>query len=99
MSRTNWTFEKIQEIAKNYKTLEDFRVNNKNAYAAATRYNWDKILFKDLTKQLRQWDNDELFAEALKYKTKSDFKQFSPSAYVIAWKRNIIDDICSHMVV
>jgi uncharacterized protein (DUF983 family)/predicted GIY-YIG superfamily endonuclease len=35
-----WTFEKCNEIAKQYTMLNDFRKNNNGAYQAALKYNW-----------------------------------------------------------
>jgi hypothetical protein len=45
----------------------------------------------------RQWTDEELHMEALKYKTRSEFKYVNASAYAVARKRGILDKICSHM--
>lgn len=45
------------------------------------------------------WSKNELIKEALKYKTKNEFQQKSKSAYLAAYRRNILNDICSHMII
>ena len=44
-----------------------------------------------------KWTKEKLTKEALKYGTKSEFQYKSVSAYNIAIRQNILDDICSHM--
>jgi hypothetical protein len=43
-----------------------------------------------------KWTLEELQQEALKYKTRGEFKKYS-KAYTVARNRNIMDQICSHM--
>lgn len=45
-----------------------------------------------------KWTYDKLRKEALKYQTKSEFEKSNASAYVIAKRKQYLDDICSHMV-
>ena len=45
----------------------------------------------------RKWTKEKCHTEALKYKTKSEFKKNYSGAYKYAKKYNILDDICSHM--
>lgn len=45
----------------------------------------------------KKWTDKKLASEAKKYKTRSEFKLGSPSAYVIARKSKILDAVCSHM--
>ena len=44
-----------------------------------------------------KWNSDSCEREALKYKSRADFKRGSGSAYKAARKLGIIDKICSHM--
>jgi len=43
------------------------------------------------------WTNERLAEEAGKYKYRNDFRLGSASAYTVAHKRGIIDQICAHM--
>jgi hypothetical protein len=45
----------------------------------------------------QSWTDEKLAAEASKYATRAAFKQSSSGAYDAAWKRGILDEICSHM--
>jgi hypothetical protein len=44
-----------------------------------------------------QWSLELLQEEALKYTSRMDFQKRSPSAYMTALKRKILNDICKHM--
>lgn len=48
-------------------------------------------------KKYRTWTNEELKKEALLYDSRTKFARGNPSAYLITRKRNILDNICSHM--
>jgi len=45
----------------------------------------------------KQWTNEEILNEALKYSTRGEFSKKSGSAYIIARNRGILDKACSHM--
>ncbi|MAX66512.1 MAG: hypothetical protein CME66_06215 [Halobacteriovoraceae bacterium] len=45
----------------------------------------------------KKWTKEKLAKEAKKYTTRSEFKNSSPSAYVIARKSGLLDKVCSHM--
>lgn len=44
-----------------------------------------------------KWSLQNLHKEAFNYSSRNHFKKNSRSAYITAWKRGILDDICSHM--
>lgn len=48
-------------------------------------------------KKYNRWTDDELAAEVLKYPTRGELKKGSPSAYFAAYRRGLLDQICSHM--
>jgi hypothetical protein len=45
----------------------------------------------------RKWTIKELKLEALKYKTRMEFKKNSSGAYKFASRLNLLDEICQHM--
>ncbi len=45
-----------------------------------------------------KWSDENIKEEALKYNRRSDFYRGSKGAYNFAWKKGILDDICSHMI-
>lgn len=57
-----------------------------------------RVLLAQLDGELRmRWTYEMLAEEAKKYKTKSEFRKGSPSAYTIAYRYGIMDKICTHM--
>ncbi len=72
------------------KFLEDYLnkkwvILNKNKTGALGKY---KII----------WTDDALKQEALKYTYKAEFEKNNDSAFTTAYKRGILNEICSHMV-
>ena len=45
----------------------------------------------------KKWTFEKLKAEALKYKTRKEFRAKNPSAFQIAFREGFLDEICSHM--
>ena len=48
---------------------------------------------------MKRWTKEKCQKEALKYKTRNDFRKKSSGAYQYCIKNKIIDDICKHMKV
>jgi hypothetical protein len=44
-----------------------------------------------------KWTHDALAAEAKKYDTREEFREYSNSAYITACRRGLVDLICEHM--
>jgi len=44
------------------------------------------------------WTFEKLKEEALKFERRVDFQKMNNSAYTIAYKQNILDEICEHMI-
>ncbi len=97
MRKIKWTLEKIQEKANRCKSRRDFVTRYKCAYKAAVNRGILDEVCTHMTRLIRKnWTYEEMIEEALKYKTRKEFKVSSP-AYQIAIKRNLLDQICSHM--
>lgn len=97
---THWTVETLTEAAKEYDTVNAFHIGNAGAYMAAKR----KGLFKAVTAHMVSgkgkrvlWGRATIAAEALKYKTRTEFAHGSKAAYSAATKLKIIDEVCGHM--
>jgi|SRR5690554_1441362 len=100
-----WTYELLHKTALKYKTRSEFRKGNPNAYRASHRHG----IFKDICSHMKspfyrmegtpyvKWTNEMLFAEARKYKTRHAFRSGSVSAYDASQRREILEDVCSHM--
>jgi len=95
-----WTKEKCQEEALKYNYRNEFKLQSTNSYRAALRYKWlDEIsnhMLKPHEKNIK-WTKEKCQEEALKYKTKNDFKKRNGAAYNSAYCNNWLPDICTHM--
>ncbi len=46
---------------------------------------------------MTKWTNEMLRKEALKYNSRVEFRKNNESAYLSAWNRDLLDEICGHM--
>ena len=95
-----WTKEKCQEEALKSNTKKEFMKNSVSAYNAAKKNGWlDEISqhFIELRKPNGYWTKEKCQEEALKYKTKIEFRTKNISAYDISYRNGWLDDICKHM--
>ena len=96
-----WNLKILKTEVSKYETRGDFNKNNRNAYKAAMRMNIIDDLFKnhknngysENKKQSGYWSKDTLQNEVNKYQTRKEFIKNSYTAYTIARKMNIIDDL------
>lgn len=104
--KRKWTFDILKVEALKYKTRTEFQKKNPRAHKAAYRMGILNQICLHMPKHVDQsgennpafkWTNDMLREEALKYKSRSEFKRCSSGAFQIAKKRGILDEICSHM--
>jgi predicted GIY-YIG superfamily endonuclease len=100
----SWTKEEIHNIAKRYTVRSKFIRENKNASWYAQRKGWyDEITsHMEFQSKGKKWTKEEVHAEALKYKTRTQFANASDTkgcnrAYQSALHNGWIDEVCSHM--
>lgn len=94
-----WDFNKVQTEALKYSTRNEFALKCYPAYNYARK---NKILNKVCSHMvhptpLRKWTLEPLKKEAKKYNSRSEFQSKNSSAYSIAAKENLLDEICVHM--
>jgi len=96
--KIKWTKSKCIEIAKNCKTLREFRKNNA-AYLAARRNNWFAEIktFLLIGVETRWSKKENIILEARKYKSKNEFRKSSKGAYEAAYRNGFLEEVCSHM--
>jgi len=96
-----WTKEKVLEEVKKIKSLEEWREKYKGSYQAAIKFNLYKRLSSNLTRKQREgkvWtDKASVLADALKYKSKSVWRDNSVSAVRFARKNGFYDEATKHM--
>lgn len=84
-----YTYHNLYEIAKKYKTLKDFTLNENSAYATASHRGW----LKDYTwlEKERTYYNEELCREiAKKCRNKTEYFKLCQGAYTFSLKNNLL---------
>ena len=99
--RMQWTDELLRDEALKYNSRSEFHKASASAYTAAARRGIIDELCQHMANPLMQtkWTDELLREEALKYNSRTEFSKANASAYIVALKRGIIDEVCQHMEV
>jgi predicted GIY-YIG superfamily endonuclease len=95
-----WNFDECQKEALKYNKRSVFRKCSGSAYSAARINNWlnqicaHMIIF---SKPQKYWTKEKCHEMALKCEYRSEFFKRFRTAYSAAFKKNWLDEICSHM--
>jgi hypothetical protein len=95
-----WTKEKCKETALQYTSKSEFIKKEPACYHAIHRKGWAKELLSHQINKFKPsgyWTKEKCHEEALKYKTRMEFKNNMMAAYHQAVKHKWLNDICSHM--
>jgi hypothetical protein len=98
-----WTYEKCLEVAIISKSKAEMVKNYKSAYDKSTKNKWIEkfielnIFINDKNKPRNYWSIERSMEEALKYTSRVDFENGSPTAYSVCRRKKVIDSACSHM--
>jgi hypothetical protein len=96
-----WTKERCAKEALKYDTRLNFQRNSMGAYGMARKRGWlDEICshMRIILKKYKPWTIEKCWIEVLKYKTKTQFRKGSRSAYNWAGKNNLLEDICNYYI-
>jgi hypothetical protein len=91
----SYTYDECKEIAKNYKSRTEFEHSGYyGAYKASLINGWiDDICSHMITKKLViSWTYKECKEEALKYKTRTEFKNNSNTSYRASYNNHWLDE-------
>ncbi len=96
----SWTKELCHAEALKYKTRNEWQKNNSNSYRAAKSNGW----FNEFTSHMiilkvkeSYWTKEHCIENALKFKTKGEWKKNGFSSYNAAKKNGWLDECCKHM--
>jgi hypothetical protein len=91
--------ETIKAEALKYKHRVDFQKQSSGAYDAALRLHIvDEVCsHMKAPDKTRKWTLEKMEEEALKYTSRNDFKKGCGSAYRMALRKGVLNDICKHM--
>lgn len=95
-----WDEEKCKQEALKYKSRTEFHRKSGSAYSAASKLGILDTICSHMKKKEPWilWTKENCQIEALKYKTKKDFKKNCSAAYSSATKKGFLDEICHHMI-
>lgn len=95
-----YTYNYCELIANRYAHSQSFRKGNSLVYSFAARHGWlDKIcqhMDRD-SQKAQHWTKERCQEEANKYKTRKEFQERCRGAYVAAYRKKWLEEICSHM--
>ena len=100
LPKGSWTRAKIIKSAQGCGDRTEFQKKFPGAYDAAIRLRLLPEIHRMIPRKRPEpfWTDKKLILEAKKYSTRMDFKRHAPSAYVIAGRKGIRDQLYSHMV-
>lgn len=95
----NWKIEDIKLEASKFSKKKDFMDKSPSAYRAALKRGIIDDICANMEPNLYKlpWTKEGLQQEALKYRTRNEFKKKYEGAYATARKLNILEEICFHM--
>ena len=94
-SKGYWTKEKCAEESLKYKTKKELYKNSSGAYMSMFNNDWLYELCPHMKTKMPNgyWTKERCIEEALKYKTKKEFRENNQSAYVCMSKNNWLNDV------
>ncbi len=95
-----WSKDKCREEALKYNSRSDFCNNNQHAYKISLDNDWlDYICshMETFSQPKGYWTYEKCKNEALKYKTRKQFKKKCSTAFSTSYTNFWMDDVCSHM--
>lgn len=101
LANDGFTFEECKARGQRYNKRSEWKREDYPTYYIASKRGWiDKILKQSErfgNAKQTYWTEERIFATAIQYEYRSDFKIGSPVAYQQAYKKKILDKVCSHM--
>jgi very-short-patch-repair endonuclease len=100
-SRVKWTLENCILESKKYKNIKEWQTASAGSYQAAFKKGWIDKCTEHMTRQLaprNYWTLERCKADALKYKSRTEWSKAKPSGYSVAAKKGWLKECCLYMV-
>lgn len=97
-----WSKEELIAEALKYKSRTSFKKNNSNAYVTANKMGILDEICQHITLKVgakQKWIKEQIQIEALRYSSRTEFRDNNRGAHSAAHRLNIIDEVCSHMII
>ncbi len=95
-----WNKETVLAEAKRYKNKKEWVKHSHHTYKMAGRNKWLEeacLHMRNVKKPQRYWTIEKLLTDAKKYKTSSEWKRVSASAYATACHSSVLEECTQHM--
>ena len=96
-----WCDKKLcLEEALKYKTKTEWMTGSNSAYKSAKKYGWIEECTThmiEIYKPIGYWTKEQCIEEALKYKTRNEWKRKNSSSYTKAGKNGWVEECTKHM--
>lgn len=95
-----WTKKRCHKKALKYNSRMDFKRGCSSAYSTCNQNGWLDEVCSHMTGGHRTkgyWTKENCQKEALRYKTRTNFKEGIPPAYSTAVRMGWLNEVCSHM--
>lgn len=95
-----WNYETCRIEALKYNTRNEFNKKNRSAYEYALSCDILKDISVHMPVRVKRngyWGRIRCQEEALKYKTRTQFRNYSYKAYITTIEKDWFEDCCSHM--
>jgi predicted GIY-YIG superfamily endonuclease len=96
--KLKYTKQDFIDIIAKYKTLKQFRDENRDIVVALERYGLYDELTSQLERSRKYWTDDEILSLASKYETIQDFRTNEPKAFSTAKNRKLKLNLVSQRV-
>jgi hypothetical protein len=98
--RGYWTKERVLEDARRFPYQAKWIKGSPTSYSIAKKNGWVKEACAHMISPkvpLGHWTLENLIADALKYRTRADWKRGNQSAYATACQMELLEPCCAHM--
>ncbi len=98
--RNYWTLERCKEAAKKFTTRSAFVEGDRQASSTAYRNGWMDIVCAHMKRRVKPngyWTKEHCEEIARRCKTRTEFREVSPTAYSVSHKGGWLDEVCDHM--
>lgn len=96
-----WTIkDNVLADAKKYNSQVEWARESGGAFSSAKKNLWITEACMHMTgghKPKNYWTKEKLISDAKKYETRAEWRSSSPSAYVTAKSKKLLDECCKHM--
>ena len=101
LANDGFTFDDCKAIGQKYSKRIEWKRNDYPTYYIASKRGWIDDILKQRERfgngKQTYWTEERIREEALQYDSRSRFRKGAPGAYQTAFRKGMLDEVCSHM--